>query len=202
MSIEQFLAAVQSRAEGRFELQTAGAEIDALQALAPEQLTNRQVIRLCRIGNERAGWRTLLIATLASTSDLTTANRWAAEARDSLPEPGTADLYLFLLTDAIVDNVGADIEASELFCRKFVLRQNESAEELLDRTFLTRLFSQTAGVSFTDPLQAALSQTAEHHLWFSVRQQEAWRGALLSGKPGSDIVDDLLAQVSDEEVPR
>lgn len=202
MLIEQFLEAVQSRAVGRFELQTAGAEIDALQALGSAQLTHRQVVRLRRTGTERAGWRTLLITALDSASNLTAANRWAAEVRDSLPEPGTADLYLFLLADGISDNVGADIEASELFCRKFVMRQKESAEELLDRTFLTRVFSQTEGVSFTDPLQAALSQTADRHPWFSARQREAWRGALLSGKPGSDIVDDLLAQVSDEEVPQ
>jgi hypothetical protein len=122
--------------------------------------------------------------------------------RDSLSEPETADLYLFLLTDRISRNVGADIEASELFCRKFVTRQDESPEELLDRTFLTQLFTQTEVVAFADPLQTALSQTSERHPWFAAQQQGAWRGALLSGKSGSEIVEDLLAQVPGGEGSR
>lgn len=202
MSFKQFLETVRSRAEGRFELQTTGSEVDMLHSLASELLTNRNVIRLRRYGNENAGWRTFLVVSLESSEHIPTANRWAAEVRDSLLDPETADLYMFLLVGGISVNVSSDIEASELFCRKFVIRQNESVEELLNRTFLTQVFSHLEDVKFADPLQTALSQTGDRHAWFSNQCQDVWRSSILSGKSGSDIAEDLLSHVVNKEVPQ
>lgn len=202
MPFNQFLEAVRSRTEDRFELQTTGSEVDMLHSLASELLTNRKVIRLRRPGNENSGWRTFLVVALESSEHIPTANRWAAEVRDSLLDPETADLYLFLLVDGITVNVSLDIEASELFCRKFVIRQDESVEELLNRTFLTQIFSHLEGVTFTDPLQTALFQTGGRHAWFSDQCQVAWRSSILSGKSGSDIAEDLLSHIVNEEVPK
>ena len=197
MTIEDFTSAVRSRAEGRYDVQTASAEIDEWLFRSPESLSQRQVIRLRRLVTTESRWRTLLVTRVQRPQDVSMAIRWSAEVRDTLTEPGTSDLYLFLLGEDIHRNIGADIEANDLFCRKFVLREGETAEMLLDRTFLSRPFSQRDGLEFNDPLHHAMSQTALHHPWFSSEIQEMWRQALLSGKQGNEIADFLLFNISE-----
>jgi hypothetical protein len=195
MATEQFLAVIQARAEGRFIVQAEGLENDELLALAPEALIDRQVIRLRRNGNEHAGWRTILIASLDNEQELTVASRWAADARDRLLEPETADLYMILSVSGLSDNEGASIEANEQFCRKFVTRSEETIEKLLDRTFLGSAITRSEGAALIDPFVSALLQTSEHHEWLDVNQREHWHKTLLSGKTGSDLFESILVEV-------
>jgi hypothetical protein len=195
MGSEQFSEAIQARTEGRYIVQVVGPENEELLALAPELLLDRQVVRLRRNGREKAGWRTVLIATLGSEAELPIATRWAAEVRDSLLEPETADLYMIISVDGLSDNVVASIEANEQFCRKFVPRLGECIENLLDRTFLGPMISKSEGEALIDPLIASLSITSERHKWLGAYRQESWHKALLSGKTGSDLFDLLLREV-------
>lgn len=195
MGSEKFSEAIQARAEGRYIVQIVGPENEELHALAPELLLDRKVVRLRRNGREKAGWRTVLIATLGSEAELPIATRWAAEARDSLLEPETADLYMIISVDGLSDNVVASIEANEQFCRKFVARLGENIENLLDRTFLGPMISNTEGETLIDPLVASLLKTSESHKWLGAQGQESWQKALVSGRTGSDLFELLLSEV-------
>jgi len=199
MIIDQLIKSIESRSEGRFEVIAEGDDVTRLRALCSEELNSISVIRLRRVGGEQTTWRTFLITLVESQESIVLSNRWASEVRDRLVEPETADLYLFILKHEN-NTVEADLESDELFCRKFVMRPNENIEGLLDRTFLTNIFSHNESVSFADPLETALSQTEGHHTWFESSQQGAWRAAFLSGKTGADLAEMLLASVSVEEV--
>jgi len=191
MATEDIVAAILLRVEGRFSVQTEGPEIQGLLALASADLSDCRVIRLRRNNNDHAGWRTLLIASLGSEQELPIANRWAADSRDRLLEPETADLYMILLVGGLTDNDGAGIEANEQFCRKYVFRMEESIEKLLDRTFLGPVIAMLGGEAMFDPFIEALLQTSRGHNWLDADKRDSWHSALLSGKTGSDLFEML-----------
>jgi hypothetical protein len=76
--------------------------------MLPEVEYDSHVLRLKRSHIERAGWRTVLLVELPLTA-LQAANQWAADVRDVLPEPETADLYMFLMISGIAKDDAARI---------------------------------------------------------------------------------------------
>lgn len=118
----------------------------------------------------------------------------AADIREELPEPETADLYMIMMIEGVADEVAGRIETDDRFCRKFVLRSHETANELLDRTFLGSISTETTSSTLSDPLQASLDALGKEHSW-TQDHLEAWRDILLSGKTGADLGQSLASVV-------
>lgn len=206
--VQDLLSQIVERAGQRFSSDTQSSEVEKLSELASSELQNFGAIFLKRTSNNSAGKRTLLLAVLPDSDALPSAIRWAAEVRSSLPEPETADLFLFLQILNITDDIAAQVEADEQFCRKYVIRPNETIASMLDRSFLAPVYSpptmadsSTAPITaLSDPLAKAFSETAQNHSWFDIENQQLWRSTLLSGEAGAEIVEHLVTFSGPNEI--
>lgn len=198
VTIHELVAAISNRAEQRYKV----ALTDTVEAaMAPPEI-DCQVLQLKRINQESAGWRTVLITALPfETLKIQTAFRWAADVRDMLPEPQTADLYMFMLFDNIPSEDAARIETDDRFCRKVVVREEEEVGSFLDRSFLACLSPTGSSEDISDPLLAALGSLELKHPWVEPHIN-TWRELLLSGTSASDIADALKASVIANEETR
>lgn len=198
MPIDSMVAAIEARAFGRFIV--APGSNDLMPASTQlTQLSCTSVTRLQR-GGSAGGWRTILLAEVQFTSEAIQAlYSWAADVREQLPEPETADLYMFLLINGIPDEEAARIETDDRFCRKVVQRGSESFADLLDRTFLALISHDAGAGAIGDPLLAALTGLADEHPW-TRGHIDVWREMLLSGKTGADLARALESVVKPGEV--
>ncbi|ATZ66133.1 ABC-three component system middle component 1 [Acinetobacter haemolyticus] len=159
--------------------------------LAPLKIRG-EVILLRRVKSQALGYKTILVACAESIEYLSEILYWAANVRDNLPEPCTADLYLFL----IVNNISIDecnrIEADDQYCRKFIKRHHETTEDFIQRTFLVLPLLQNKVMNVNDPLAIALSHTAKDHPNFTIEEQEYWYQGLLSNKRGEELAEQIL----------
>lgn len=178
----------------RFIAVTEGIEIDILKKLAPQGLMGIEVVRLQRIDTGTLGWRTFIIATVESASKIDLAIEWSAFCKEELLDPESSDLYLVIIVtnlDLSIEEC-VSIEASEKFCRKFILRPNETVDQLLGRTFLLAIEGDASSEGIFDPLSVALSDTAKGVGWFTLEEQNVWRQLLLSSKSGHELVEKLF----------
>lgn len=196
LTIPDLLAAISTRAEGRYEILFP----DTDDLVAPSVEIDFMTVQLKRLNQEGAGWRTVLIAAFPfDSAKIQGAFRWAADVRDMLAEPQTADLYMFMLIEGIASEDAARLEADDRFCRKILARGPEDVASFLDRSFLAMLSPAGDSNSITDPLLGALASLGLAHSWV-VPHLETWRELLLSGRPGSDIAEALkVAAFGDEE---
>jgi len=194
MTLEDLTAAISQRAENRYQVQVAEAfEL-------PEADYPSIILRLKRQRNTNAGWRTVLLIELPSSS-LQVAYQWSADVRDVLPEPETSDLYMFMLIGDISDNEAARIETDDRFCRKVVPRQSEVALNFLDRTFLAALDPPGNVETLSDPLVSAFKAMVKTHPWTG-RHMVAWKAELLSTANGGDVVQIMSDSVISSESPQ
>lgn len=185
--IHELMTSITKRAEGRYDVFLPDLE----KRILPSVDIDIAVIQLKRINRETAGWRTVLITAFSnSLNSVQSAFRWAADFRDILAEPQTADLYMFMLIDGIESEDAARLETDDRFCRKVVLRTGESLDSFLDRSFLASLTPTTGGNEISDPLLASLKSMCEAHSWVKPHI-EVWRALLLSDNTGDDIVNSL-----------
>ncbi|WP_433851549.1 ABC-three component system middle component 1 [Stenotrophomonas nitritireducens] len=195
MNIDSFVLAISNRAQGRFAFNEAEVSLDSIVDTPGNIRLSQRVCRLRREGME-SGWRTILIAELDFVDDgVQAAYAWAADVREHMAEPETADLYLFLLIRGIPDEEAARIETDDSFCRKFVWRTKESAVDMLDRTFLARPLNDDSSGDFSDPLQTALGAVATDHPWTRAHLS-VWRDLLVSGKAGAELAQALSSTLS------
>ncbi|BBO56429.1 ABC-three component system middle component 1 [Cobetia sp. AM6] len=195
MTIQGVIAAIAKRVEGRYEEPVINQELFCF----PDPGVEFETCRLKRINRPNAGFKTILIVDLSyESSSLQAAFRLAADVRDILPEPETADLYMFMLIRKIPFEDATRIETDDRFCRKVVAKESEKVDELLDRTFLSSLSLTTISEGLNDPLLAALASLGDTHPW-TLRHLDSWRNSLLSGKNGSEIADELRKQAFDSE---
>lgn len=191
-----FKSAITKRIHGRFVI---GEETTTLLLnLAPDILIDRDVIQIRRENYVQAKWRTFLIVVIKNHLAINSAFRWAATIKDQLLNPSSADLYLIV---AIKENdLNEDqllgFESSDLFCRKFFLRTNETVEQLLDRSFLSYPDEAMQLDELTDPLSNALAETAKAHPWFSNELMLAWKNEFLSGKSGNELIDAIFTSTA------
>lgn len=185
---------ISEAAVSRFIVVTEGQEIELLKKLAPAKLTNIEVVRLQRIAMGTPGWRTLIVATIGSSTEIDLAIEWSAFCKEELLDPESSDLYLIVAVknlDLSLEEC-VSIEASEKFCRKFILRPNETVDQLLSRTFLLEIAGDSSSEGIIDPLTIALSETAKEAAWFTEDQRDLWRQLLLSSKSGHELVERLF----------
>lgn len=195
LTIPEITAAITERAEGRYEVYLP----DKFElALLPNEIESATV-QLKRINRRNAGWRTVLIAACPFDSvKIQGAFRWAADVRDLLPEPQTADLYMFMLIKGIASEDAARLETDDRFCRKIVAREQEDVDSFLDRSFLAALSPTGGSGTISDPLLASLSSLGQAHAWV-VPHLDTWRELLLSGKSGGDIAEALKVTAFGDE---
>ncbi|GEM_PF-604252 len=186
-TIQELVTAITKRAEGRYEVHL----VDEDEMVSPSIDIGMTAIQLRRINRENAGWRTVLITAFPSNKDnIQSAFRWAADIRDLLAEPQTADLYMFMLIDGVESEDAARFETDDRFCRKVVLRKHEDIDSFLDRSFLASLTPARDGNDISDPLLASLNSMCQAHNWVKPHL-EKWRELLLSEKSGDEIVNSL-----------
>ncbi|MBQ4795450.1 hypothetical protein F9U41_15525 [Pectobacterium versatile] len=186
-TIQELVTAITKRAKGRYEVHFP----DVDEMVSPSIDIGMTAIQLRRINRENAGWRTVLITAFPSNVDnIQSAFRWAADIRDILAEPQTADLYMFMLIDGVESEDAARFETDDRFCRKVVLRKQEDIDSFLDRSFLASLTPARGGNDISDPLLASLNSMGQAHSWVEPHL-ETWRELLLSEKSGDDIVNAL-----------
>ncbi len=185
MRSEQWVALLQERAVGRFELEGDDAASANLRKLAPPNLDDHEVVRLRR--PTASGYRTLLVVS-CDNEGVGDALRWAASVRDALLEPEPADLYLILDAPCSLQ-VTALLEADDRFCRRFVIRGNEAPEDLLERTFLRGTKVDATIDAPREPLAAALAAVPG----IGSSLAAPWRAALLGGASGAELFELLLA---------
>ncbi|EPM63158.1 hypothetical protein A262_03925 [Pseudomonas syringae pv. actinidiae ICMP 19073] len=187
LTIDEVVKAILNRAEGRYEVQFP----EVAEVAAPWADIDFGAIQLKRVNREGAGWRTVLLAAFPfDLAQIQGAFRWAADVRDTLAEPQTADLYMFMLIDGIASEDAARLETDDRFCRKVVVREGEDADSFLDRSFLATLSPTGSSDSISDPLLASLGSLGLAHSWV-VPHLETWRELLLSGKSGTEVADAL-----------
>jgi len=100
-------------------------------------------------------------------------------------------------------DICTNIESNDKFCRKYLLRPQETIEGLLGRTFLNPLTNEASEVEIVDPLHTALANTLKNLPWFTSDIQAFWKVTLLSGKTSADLIDNLftdnfISQQNDE----
>lgn len=196
LTIPEMVAAISKRAEDRYEVSLS----DTLELASPSIDIDSAMVQLKRANREGAGWRTVLIA--AFPFDLTKiqgAFRWAADVRDMLAEPQTADLYMFMLVEGIASEDAARLETDDRFCRKVVVRELEDVDSFLDRTFLATLSPAGNSDNISDPVLTSLGSLSFTHPWVKPHI-ETLRELLLSGQSGVDIAEALkIAAFGDED---
>jgi hypothetical protein len=186
-TISEIVTAILTRAEGRYEVSLS----NAFELASPSIEIDSTTVQLKRINREGAGWRTVLIAAIPfDSAKIQSAFRWAADVRDMLAEPQTADLYMFLLIENIASEDAARLETDDRFCRKVVIRVQEDIDSFLNRTFLATLSVAGESDIIVDPLLASLNSLSLAHTWVEPHL-EKWRELLLSGQSGDDIVKAL-----------
>lgn len=194
LTLQEVASAIVQRVEGRYDV----CPRDVTELMLPEVDYESDVIRLKRSHNEKAGWRTVLLIELPLTA-LQAANQWAADVRDVLPEPETADLYMFLMISGIAKDDAARIETDDRFCRKVVVRESEAAGDFLNRTFLAVLDPAGDVETLSDPLVSALNTLSNEHPW-SAPHIAAWKAELLTNQNGADVVRVLTDSLGEIEV--
>ncbi|KYF55799.1 hypothetical protein BE04_32650 [Sorangium cellulosum] len=188
---DELAHAIEQRVSGRFVVDGSGDAPSRLADLSPPALAQRRVLRLSRTSRRGAGWRTLLLATIAAREDYQHALRWAADVRQALPEPEASDLYLILSGSGLKDFDRETIEANEHFCRKLVVREEASLDEFLNRSFLAwQVASNGVDATLVDPLTAALNDVVKKGL-LSAPVAQRWRAALASIHGGKDLAEQL-----------
>lgn len=185
LTLQSVAEAIIQRAAGRYDI----CSPDGITQAFPDFEQAARVVQLRRAGMAKAGRRTILLIHLPY-SEHQSANRWAADVREVLPDPEAADLYMFLLLDGITQDKAARIETDDRFCRKLVVRESESVDGFLDRTFLAALNPAGEIEALNDPLASALKTLSDAHPWASQNITEL-RAQLLSGKHGTEVVREL-----------
>lgn len=194
VTLRELTGAIIQRVEGRYDV--CAKEVTEL--MLPKVQYDSHVLRLKRSHIKAAGWRTVLLIDLPLMA-LQAANQWAADVRDVLPEPETADLYMFLMISDISKNDAARIETDDRFCRKVVVRESEAAGDFLNRTFLAALDPAGDVETLSDPLVSALNTLSAAHPW-SVPHIAVWRAQLLTNKNAADVVRVLTDSLSESKV--
>lgn len=200
MKTEELILSITESITDRFYIEDATDFSNMLLDLTENKHLQKSIMRIQRIKKQSetqlVTWKTMLIIELKSNEELKNALEWTASVKDALLDPETADLYLFIIfkNDDIKLDQSLRIEATEQFCRKYVQRPNKSANELIERTFLSRLKDTKQGVKSIDPLNNALALTEKNNKWFTKEEQQDWKKLLLSNNTGYELIELLIPE--------
>jgi|GEM_PF-1672818 len=189
--LKQLLVTVQER----YSLQEDLGQSDGFKTLFPGEKENVHVLRLKRKDAPLASWKTLLFVFEADQRIMPQCFTWAASVQEELLNNESSDLYLFIIPKAS-DRIPIEnciyIESSDQFCRKYVMRPEETFLDLINRTFLYQTQHNTQINEISDPLIAALDKTGNSLMTFTPEEQNVWKNILLSEKPGIETLEALM----------
>lgn len=191
MQIENWITSWKDFVSPRFVFCEPPEKLSSLSRIAGNDFSSR-VLFVRRAGGNYSGYRTILVTHSDTLQASGAALHWAASVRDILPEPATADIYLFMHIEMASMDDCLRLEADDQYCRKYVKRPDENGEEFLKRTFLAAPVDPRRMGEMSDPLSASLSQTAKVHGWFSPEEQKHWRQSLMSGVTGQELAALIL----------
>jgi hypothetical protein len=192
MTFEQFTTYINERIKSRFTIIDQDSICEEMMDLSSANLINKQVIRFSR--QHVSSFKTLLTVGI-NHERLMDALEWVALSKDLLLDPETADIYLFILwTDETTPSLDEclRIEASEDFCRKFVLRPDENEQSFVERTFISGLDTPNPVDLGQDPLIVAFKGLEEQFPWFNDIEKAKWREAFNSGISSFDLFYKLI----------
>jgi hypothetical protein len=202
MKLEELNTLIYDYIKERFHVEGKENTSNFLCGLDAKEIANKQVLRIQRIKQNNSSnsenWKTLLIVEIQSKEEIRSALEWSAIVKDSLLDPETADLYLFIIFDRSDIEISIDecynIESSEQYCRKYIQRPGNTPIELIERTFLSKLEDVQQQGDAIDPINTVMAATAEKHAWFTDDEQKKWRNALLSNNSGFELIDLLFSE--------
>lgn len=201
MTFDQFISYIHRQIEARFSIKSQGTIENEMIEVASENLQNKELIRFFRpLETSEPSLKTLLVVGINSDSNLKDVLQWAALCKELLLDPETADIYLAIMwtkeTQPSIEEC-LRIEASEDFCRKFVLRPNETKESFVERTFFTKVEAPTPLDLGQDPLISAFSVLEQEFAWFNDEEKVKWREAFSSGMSSFDLFNTLINNQSE-----
>src|SRR5665647_1442449 len=192
MKIEELNTFINDYIKGRFQVEATEGASNFFCDLDAKKIVKKNVLRIQRIkqssNSNPENWKTLLIAEIQNKEEIQSALEWSAIVKDALLDPETADLYLFIIFDRNVIDILVDecynIESSEQYCRKYIQRPGDTAIELIERTFLSKMEDVQQQGEAVDPINTVMAAIEEKHPWFTDKEQKKWRTALLSDNSG------------------
>jgi hypothetical protein len=198
MNFKEFTTFINQSLESRFSFEEPNKYSREIESLASENLLEKKVFRFYRkhSSNERNEYcKTLLMAGIKESNTLKDVLEWTALSKDLLLDPETSDIYLFIFWDG--ENKPSlekclQIEATEDFCRKFVLRPDEDEISFIDRTFIRKLDKSIPVDLGADPLLSTFSEIGNQFSWFDEKEQKKWQLAFSSGLAGNDLFISLM----------
>jgi hypothetical protein len=201
MTFDQLVLYIIHQIEARFSIKSQGPIENEMIEIASENLQNKKLLRFFRpLETLEPRLKTLLIVGINSDNHLKDVLQWAALCKELLLDPETADIYLAIMwtgeTQPSLEEC-LRIEASEDFCRKFVLRPNETKESFVERTFITKVDVPTPLDLGQDPLISAFSVLEEEFSWFNDDEKVKWREAFSSGTSSFDLFNTLINNKSE-----
>ena len=196
MTFEEFKKTIYENLGKRFNIQEKNSFFQDLETLASNDLTN-EILRIQRINESKASnnYKTILLVFLNNENQLRPTLEWTALVKDSLQDPETADLYLFICYESQCQpsrETCLRIESTEQFCRKYVFQPNETGAQFIERTFFAESTTDGQQLSLSDPLANAFTSVAEKHSWFNEEEQIKWKDAFLSGVTGSELINKIF----------
>jgi hypothetical protein len=198
MTFDDFIATIEQNIQIGFDIEPSDEYVAYLLDLVPELLSERHVFRFQRkqLAGINGRWlKTVLVAGITQSDSIELAVDWAALAKDTLSNPETSDIYLFLVNTAalpISTEECLTIESSELLCRRFVLRPNETIADFVQRTFIEKTKVADPVDLAADPLLKAFREVSKQYPWFDQHEQLRWRQAFNSGLSGYDFFQTIL----------
>ena len=169
-----------------------------LLSLSDEGFKHKEILRIKRRSTKVDSWKTLVFIEIEADGEneikgeLKKAISWIASVKESLLGEENTDLYLFLaFSGGGSEEECLRIEATEQFCRKYVLLPGEQIPDFVNRTFLQRLLNNIDSVDGSDPLERAFSKTVAQYGWLTPEVQKTWKKAF-SNLSGSELLDALI----------
>ena len=201
MTFDQFILYINHQIEARFSIKSQGTIENEMIEVASENLQNKKLLRFFRPQEtSEPRLKTLLVVGINSHDYLKDVLQWAALCKELLLDPETADIYLAIMwTEETQPSIEEclRIEASEDFCRKFVLRPNETKELFVERTFIAKVDAPTPLDLGQDPLISAFSVLEQEFAWFNDEEKVKWREAFSSGTSSFDLFNTLINNKSE-----
>ena len=190
------LESLRDAAMQRYDSVLDGDDVSYLCSLHPNRLSDFGILRLKRSSHSASCYKTIAVNVVENPSEFHESFRWLASMKEVILDPESSDLYFVgaIKNEAVSKEMCITIESGEQFCRKYVMRPEEEMQSFIDRTFLSNLNADELNDDITDPLIAAISKTSLALPEFEEELQKHWQSALLSGKAGADIANDLFSK--------
>lgn len=197
-SVQQLVAGITSFVGDDYEVCSGEDILTRILSLCPIAIEEKAVVRVRRSGANSSRPRTVILAALKQSEHVKLFLSWCASTRETLTDPEASDLYgmvIALYTPFTLDDC-LSFEASETYCRKYMVRPGETIEGVLSRSFFAPISDTRIMSELSDPLLAALNNTSAVHDWFDNTERERWRSAFLSGETGSELIENLFEDLN------